>query len=107
MKITYRTKQKYGKGYYGTSIQVDFDKQELTSFQKLADELIALGFTYTKSPFPIMLQSGHQATFYKNGSKMFGLQTEKEHIKMVEESLPILKKFEPSIVPSIRLYDND
>ncbi len=107
MNITYRTKQKFGKGHHGTSIQVKFDKKELPAVQKLADELEPLGLEYRKSPFPEMMQSGHQANFYKKGSLMFGLQTDVEHKKLISESLPILKKFDANVTDKILLYDID
>lgn len=109
MKITYRTKQKYGKGFHGTGIQVDYKDSELSNVEQLASKLIALGYKYSKSPFPIgwcrkdgMNQS---AGFYKGGSKMFGMQTTNEHKKLLEESLPILKEYDATVTNVVHLYE--
>lgn len=111
MKITYRTKQKYGKGFHGTGIQVDYKDSELAKVEQLVSKLTALGYKYSKSPFPIgwsrkdgMNQS---AGFYKDGSHIFGLQTTPEHKNLLEESLPILKEYDTTVTNVVYLYEED
>ncbi len=109
MKITYRTKQKYGKGFHGTGIQVDYKDSELAKVEQLADKLTALGYKYSKSPFPkgynSLNEHNQSAGFYKGGSKMFGMQTTNEHKKLLEESLPILKEYDATVTNVVHLYE--
>lgn len=105
MKITYRQKQKYGKGFFGTGIQIGYDEDDAAKLEELKSELIPLGFRFQPSPaFPSGVQ---RCFFYKDGSHLFGLKTAKENKEFMEQSYPILVKYDPYVGKTIMPYDND
>lgn len=100
MKITYRQKQKYGKGYFGTGIQVDHDASDAPALKKLIAELAPLGFKHNPS-------GNFKYYFFKDGSLMFGLKTAKENNEFMEQSYHILVKYDPYVGKTVLPYDND
>ena len=92
MEITYRAKQKYGNGYHGTGIQVEYKSEELSLVEQLRDKLVPLGYKYSPSPFPKDGSFGNRCSFTKNGSHIFGLQNNEEHKAFLEWLLKRIKE---------------
>lgn len=107
MEITYRTKQKYGKGYHGTGIEIRYQEAEQKLIDRLQKEMEAEGFKFTPSPFPKDWKSGHICHFNKDGSYPFGLQNDVEHTEFIAFSYTILKRYDPNVTQEIFLYDNN
>lgn len=103
MEITYRTKQKYGKGYHGTGIEVRYQEAEQKLIDRLQKELEFDGFKFT----PSVLPKTKKCYFTKDGSYPFGLQNDVEHTEFIAFSFPILKRYDPNVTQEILLYDND
>jgi citrate lyase synthetase len=103
MEITYRTKN----NPLGIGIQVDFESTE--NLLPLITELIELGFTYKKPNVPPEFNKGKSTSyFYRDGSGMFGLKTIEELQIFVDDTAPILKRYDKKFKKSkCYLYDND
>lgn len=105
MKITYRQKQKYGKGFFGTGIQIGYDAKEAHVVEQIKARLLPLGFKFQPSPtFPSGVL---KCFFHKDGTLIFGLQTAKENKEFIEQSYPILLEYDPNMSKTILEYDND
>jgi hypothetical protein len=105
MKITYRQKQKYGKGFFGTGIQIGYDESDAYVIEQIKAQLIPLGFKFQPS---VKFPSGVlKCFFFKDGTLLFGLKTAKENKEFIEQSYPILVKYDPNIEKTVLEYDND
>lgn len=107
MEITYRTKQKYGKGFYGTGIQINYTTEEKAIIEKIKTALEPFNYKFRPSPFPDDWKPGHKCYFTYAGSGLFGLQTKAEHTKFINDTFPILQSFYPDFNKAIHFYDND
>lgn len=107
MEITYRTKQKYGKGFFGTGIQIKYSSEEKAIIEKIKTALEPFNYKFSPSPFPDDWKPGQTCSFHANGSQIFGLQTKAEHDKFLKESFPILKSFDSNMTKEIFIYNND
>lgn len=103
MEITYRTKADAN----GIGIQVDFNATD--DMLPLVNELIPLGFQYKKPNVPPEFNKGKStAYFYRDGSGLFGFKTDDEVVKFVEDTAPILKKYDKKFKKkNLYFYENN
>jgi len=104
MEIYYASKS----GISGVGVAVDYKPEEQLEFDKLASELEVISCKQFKVKIPPAFNNGNNsATFYRNGSHVFGLMTKEEGNLFLKESLPILKRFNPAITRKIYEFRND